>query len=72
MIASREHPLPGDRPKPLNPFGLGLPFLVIGVLLMPLFSVVGLAISAIGAFMCVVGVAMAIVGRRKGTESAVE
>lgn len=56
----------GDSPSPgtLNPFGLGIPFLLLGVLLMPLFSIVGLAISAIGAFMCVVGVAMAITRRR--------
>lgn len=64
VIATPEHPAPGEKPKPLNPFALGLPFLVIGVLLMPLFSIVGLAISAIGAFMCVVGVAMAIFNSR--------
>ena len=51
-------------PGALNPFALGLPFKVLGVLLLPLFSIVGLALLVIGAFMCVVGVAMAITRRR--------
>ncbi|MDG2307292.1 MAG: hypothetical protein P8R42_22125 [Candidatus Binatia bacterium] len=64
VIASQEPRPHGSSPGPLNPFGLGIPFLVLGVLLMPLFGLVGLAITAIGAFMCVVGVAMAITRRR--------
>jgi len=55
----------------MNPFGLGIPLVLLGVLLMPLFGVMGLAMTAIGAFMCVVGVAMAIVGRR-GRKGAAE
>jgi hypothetical protein len=56
---------PDGRPAGnLNPFGLGIPFLALGVLLLPLFSVMGLAIAGIGAFMCVVGVVMALTRRR--------
>lgn len=65
MIASAEPRPDGARPGTLNPFGLGIPFLLLGVLLLPLFGLVGLAISAVGAFMCVVGVAMAITRSRK-------
>ena len=65
MISSPEIPTEGDRPGTLNPFGLGIPFLVLGVILLPLFGLVGLAISAIGAFMCVVGVGMALTRSRK-------
>ena len=55
---------PGDPPGPMNPFALGLPFLLIGVILMPLFSIVGLGLAGIGFFMCLVGVGMAITGSR--------
>ena len=68
MIATPEARGPGESPGKLNPFGLGIPFLLLGVLLLPLFSVMGLAIAAVGAFMCVVGVAMAVAGRRRGRE----
>lgn len=64
VIATPER-RPGEaQPGNMNPFGLGIPLVLLGVLLMPLFGVMGLAMTAIGAFMCVVGVAMAIVGRR--------
>ncbi len=63
VIASPE-PRPGDgQPGSMNPFGLGIPLVVLGVLLMPLFGIMGLAIAAIGIFMCLVGVGMAITQR---------
>lgn len=64
VVASREQRPEGEAPPSLNPFALGLPFILLGVILMPLFSIVGLGIAAIGFFMCVVGVAMAITKRR--------
>lgn len=66
VIATPETPAEGDAPPPLNPFGLGIPLVILGVLLLPLFGVLGLAMSAIGGFMCLVGVGIAIVGRRSG------
>lgn len=64
VISTPEPRADGAPTQPLNPFGLGIPFLLLGVLMMPLFSVVGLAMAGIGALMCVVGVVMAIFRRR--------
>lgn len=60
-------PREGRPPGPLNPFALGIPLLLVGVILLPLFGVMGLAMAGIGAFMCVLGVAIAITGRRRGS-----
>lgn len=65
VIATPEPRAGGASSGKLNPFGLGIPFIFVGILLLPLFSIVGVAISAIGALMCVVGLAMAVTGRFK-------
>lgn len=54
----------------LNPFALGIPMMLLGVLLAPLFGLVGLALAAIGALMCVVGLVMAVTRSRSGRADA--
>jgi hypothetical protein len=69
VIASAEETSLQGAPAAMNPFGLGIPLLFLGVVLVPLFGLMGLAIASIGIFMCVVGVAMAVVGQfRKKAE----
>jgi hypothetical protein len=62
VVATRETREAGGRGSAgmLNPFGLGIPLMLLGVLLTPLFGLVGLALAGIGALMCLVGVAIAM------------
>jgi len=46
---------------PLNPFALGIPVLLIGVVLTFIFTPVGVALLLLGTVICVVGVVMAMV-----------
>lgn len=46
---------------PLNPFALGIPVLLIGVVLTFIFTPVGVALLLLGTVICVVGVVMAVV-----------
>ena len=46
--------------KPLNPFALGLPVLLIGVLLTFIFPPVGVALFLLGVILCAFGVVMAM------------
>jgi hypothetical protein len=50
----------GRKAPPLNPFALGIPVLLIGVVLTFIFTPVGMALLLLGTVICVVGVAMAI------------
>lgn len=45
---------------PLNPFALGIPFLLIGVVLTFIFTPVGAALLLLGTVTCLVGVVMAM------------
>jgi hypothetical protein len=45
---------------PLNPFALGIPVLLIGVVLTFIFTPVGIALLLVGIVLCVIGVAMAV------------
>ena len=49
----------GKKP-PLNPFALGLPMLLIGVVLAFIFTPVGVALLGLGTITCVIGLAMAV------------
>jgi len=52
---------PGDgKAPPLNPFALGIPVLLIGVVLTFIFTPVGVALLLLGMLICMVGVAMAV------------
>lgn len=46
---------------PLNPFAMGIPFLLIGAVLTVIFPPVGVALLALGTVTCLVGVVMAMV-----------
>jgi hypothetical protein len=46
---------------PLNPFALGIPLILVGLVLVPLFAPVGLALSLGGLAVCVGGMAVAVV-----------
>lgn len=70
VIAPADQAAVQGAPAAMNPFGLGIPLLFLGVVLVPLFGLMGLAIAAIGIFMCLVGVGMAVVGQfRKKDET---
>lgn len=45
---------------PLNPFALGIPVLLIGVVLTFIFTPVGVALLLLGTSICVIGLAMAL------------
>jgi len=45
---------------PLNPFALGIPVLLIGVVLTFIFTPVGVALLLLGTLTCVIGVLMAV------------
>jgi hypothetical protein len=51
---------PTKQKPPLNPFALGIPFLLIGVVLTFIFTPVGAALLLLGTVTCLVGVVMAI------------
>ena len=51
---------PTTAKAPLNPFALGIPFLLIGVVLTFIFTPVGVALVFLGTVTCLVGVVMAI------------
>jgi hypothetical protein len=46
---------------PLNPFAMGIPFLLIGAVLTVIFPPVGVALLALGTVTCLIGVVMAMV-----------
>jgi len=50
----------GSRPQPLNPFALGLPVLLIGVVLTFIFGPVGAALFLLGVLICGFGIVMAV------------
>lgn len=57
-------PVEADRKPgtaPLNPFAMGIPFLLIGAVLTVIFPPVGVALLALGTITCLAGVVMAIV-----------
>ena len=54
--------VPANAKAPVNPFALGIPFLLIGVVLTFIFTPVGVALLFIGTVTCLVGVAMAVFG----------
>jgi hypothetical protein len=45
---------------PLNPFAMGIPFLLIGAVLTVIFPPVGVALLALGTVTCLAGVVMAM------------
>ena len=51
-------------PAPLNPFAMGIPFLLIGAVLTVIFPPVGVALLALGTITCLAGVVMAIAASR--------
>jgi hypothetical protein len=51
---------PATAKAPVNPFALGIPFLLIGVVLTFIFTPVGAALLLLGTVTCLVGVVMAI------------
>jgi hypothetical protein len=50
----------GSKAPPLNPFALGIPVLLIGIVLSFIFTPVGMALLLLGTVICVVGVGMAV------------
>lgn len=65
-VGSEVADAPADAPKrtagtPLNPFALGIPFLLIGVVLTFIFTPVGAALLLLGTVTCAAGVVMAVV-----------
>lgn len=50
----------GAAKPPLNPFALGIPILLIGVVLTFIFTPVGAALLALGLVTCLIGVGMAV------------
>jgi hypothetical protein len=50
----------GAQTQPLNPFALGLPVLLIGVVLTFIFTPVGAALFLLGIVICTIGVVMAV------------
>lgn len=52
--------VPNDAKAALNPFALGIPFLLIGVVLTFIFTPVGVALLFLGTVTCLVGVVMAV------------
>lgn len=53
-------PAGGAKAPPLNPFALGIPVLLIGVVLTFIFPPVGMGMLLLGTVICAVGLAMAI------------
>jgi len=53
-------PAAGSETPPLNPFALGIPVLLIGVVLTFIFTPVGVALLLLGTSICVVGIGMAL------------
>lgn len=51
---------PRSQAQPLNPFALGLPVLLIGVVLTFIFTPVGAALFLLGIVICTFGVVMAV------------
>lgn len=60
-VADPQPTAPVAGAAPLNPFALGIPFLLIGVVLTFIFTPVGVALLLLGAVTCLAGVVMAIV-----------
>lgn len=50
----------GAKAPPLNPFALGIPVLLIGVVLTFIFPPVGLGMLLLGTAICTIGLAMAV------------
>ncbi len=50
----------GTKAPPLNPFALGIPVLLIGVVLTFIFPPVGMGMLLLGTVICAVGLAMAV------------
>jgi len=50
----------GTKAPPLNPFALGIPVLLIGVVLAFIFPPVGMGMLLLGTVICAAGLAMAI------------
>jgi hypothetical protein len=51
---------PAGKPPPLNPFALGIPLLLIGVVLTFIFTPVGVGLFLLGVVTCAAGIVMAI------------
>jgi hypothetical protein len=49
-----------EKKPPLNPFALGIPMLLIGVVLAFIFTPVGVALLALGSITCLIGLVMAV------------
>jgi hypothetical protein len=58
--ADDESTATGPAAAPLNPFALGIPVLLIGVVLTFIFTPVGVALLLLGVVLCTIGVAMAV------------
>jgi len=61
VVASGEDATVPAKSPPLNPFALGIPVLLIGVVLTFIFTPVGVVLLLLGTVICVVGVVMAMV-----------
>jgi hypothetical protein len=56
---------PPSSPGPFNPFGIGIPLLLAGAVLLPLFGAVGLLLFGAAAVMMAWGVAAIVFGSRQ-------
>jgi hypothetical protein len=58
--AETSEPTEGSKAPPVNPFALGIPVVLIGVVLTFIFTPVGVVLLLLGVLICVLGVAMAM------------